>query len=603
MKRYLIYFTFLLSCLVIGSCNEDIINDPVQIDQGIPPIIEVIGSLAGTVLSENDELMEGVEVFVGSESTVTNKDGVFSFVDITMNENGSVVTFLKSGFFPNYKIINAEQGVKVFANAVMITKELSGTFVGDEGGLVNIRDGGSLVFGPDVIADADGNTFSGEVMLYSKLIDPTKVEQLYQMPGDLRALNENQALNQLVTYAMAAVELESSTGEKLNIKEGETATITLPHLSSSLAPSELPLWYFDESTGYWVEEGMLSFDGNVYTGEVSHFSFWNGDDGFDLVNFKMRFVDQIGEPLERMAVEIFVGSLNLTAWQTTNSNGVVSGFIPANEDLIIRLYTPQYPSSCDLPNFEILFPATNLDVDEERIIDYFEANNLFVTVEDCMGNPLPNAYVVLTAQNTVAQFFSDDFGNIKIPLSDCIESMSDFTLTAVDFETGFHSNPLTLVNDYTQDTSLDPIKACNQSETYVEFELDGVSYVEDFCESNIFEEGPDNWIYRFGTRVGQESEDSLSIDHYFLLGVYDDGNLLELNGEYLLSTVRIDTDRWDNQLKQIYRCDPNFNCGIGVTMTSIPDALSPYYEGEFDGEIINTQTNEIVSLTGKFKSF
>ena len=39
----------------------------------------------------------------------------------------------------------------------------------------------------------------------------------------------------------------------------------------------MPLWYFDEQKGMWVEEGVATKQGNQYVGTVNHFTDWNCD--------------------------------------------------------------------------------------------------------------------------------------------------------------------------------------------------------------------------------------------------------------------------------------------------------------------------------------
>ena len=92
---------------------------------------------------------------------------------------------------------------------------------------------------------------------------------------------------------MMAVELQGASGESLNIAEGSTATLTFPIPQEILgnAPAEIPLWSFNENLGLWVEESVASLQGSNYVGEVSHFSFWNCDAPFELVELSFQLVD------------------------------------------------------------------------------------------------------------------------------------------------------------------------------------------------------------------------------------------------------------------------------------------------------------------------
>ncbi|MBK9318869.1 MAG: hypothetical protein IPM91_08665 [Bacteroidetes bacterium] len=78
---------------------------------------------------------------------------------------------------------------------------------------------------------------------------------------------------------MIGAKLFDGSGNELRLKNGVTATLSLPVIPEQLtsAPSSIPLWHFNEVTALWEEEGTAIFNGSNYTGEVSHFSWWNCD--------------------------------------------------------------------------------------------------------------------------------------------------------------------------------------------------------------------------------------------------------------------------------------------------------------------------------------
>jgi hypothetical protein len=48
----------------------------------------------------------------------------------------------------------------------------------------------------------------------------------------------------------------------------------------------------------FLKEGSATKTGSNYVGKVSHFSFWNCDAPFPVVEFEASFVDQAGAPLQ-----------------------------------------------------------------------------------------------------------------------------------------------------------------------------------------------------------------------------------------------------------------------------------------------------------------
>jgi hypothetical protein len=65
----------------------------------------------------------------------------------------------------------------------------------------------------------------------------------------------------------------------LDLADGKTAQITapIPYTLMDNAPDTIPMWYYDESTGKWMEQGTGTKVGNNYVGDVSHFTYWNFD--------------------------------------------------------------------------------------------------------------------------------------------------------------------------------------------------------------------------------------------------------------------------------------------------------------------------------------
>ena len=119
------------------------------------------------------------------------------------------------------------------------------------------------------------------------------------MPGNLTGLTTNNEQKLLQTYGMIAVELEGGAGEKLNLAAGKIATISMPIPASMVAsaPATIPLWYFNDTTGVWIEQGTATKQGSNYLGTVSHFSFWNCDVPSNFVNLKMTLNNQSQQPL------------------------------------------------------------------------------------------------------------------------------------------------------------------------------------------------------------------------------------------------------------------------------------------------------------------
>lgn len=346
MKNLGIFF-FILALAFI-ACRKDIndVNevtttpDPVFLDNYVPTYIQVNGDLTGFTIDENNEPVHAATVKVGNLTAITDPFGHFFFTNIDMNAAGTIVKVEKEGYFAGSRrftaVANDENRIKI----ELLTKNFNQNFASESGGTIDLNQGGSIIFAPNSIRDAAGNLYTGEVKVASAWLDPSKVRTLNQMPGNLFGVNNLGEEVALGTYGMVAVELESETGEPLNILDGQTATIRfpLPGSIASDAPATIPLWSYNEEFGVWAEEGSASKENGYYVGEVSHFSFWNCDAPFPLVEFAVTFTDEDGNPLENYLGAIgFLDSIYARSCYTSE-NGVLSGKIPANEVLTLSIF-------------------------------------------------------------------------------------------------------------------------------------------------------------------------------------------------------------------------------------------------------------------------
>jgi hypothetical protein len=143
---------------------------------------------------------------------------------------------------------------------------------------------------------------------------------------------------------------------------------------------------------------MATRQGNEYIGKASHFSFWNCDAPFSLVDFKATLKDQDGNPVKRMKVVIKTAddANGPTAYSYTDSAGVVSGWIPAGRKLNLTVLDK---CSNVLETKEIGPLSTNTDFGTITIT-ISEDSKITFTGEavDCLGLPIKNGYAEIGIQ-------------------------------------------------------------------------------------------------------------------------------------------------------------------------------------------------------------
>ena len=111
---------------------------------------------------------------------------------------------------------------------------MSGTVSGTNGGEVNLSNGTKISLPANGIVKAlDNSSYTGTVNVYAAYIDPSAADILERVPGSFMANDKDGKRVFLKSYGMMAVELQSTAGERLQIKSGNTATITSPITSSA----------------------------------------------------------------------------------------------------------------------------------------------------------------------------------------------------------------------------------------------------------------------------------------------------------------------------------------------------------------------------------
>lgn len=136
----------------------------------------------------------------------------------------------------------------------------------------------------DSLVNANGDLAETAVLAELTIINPAI--DIEMMPGDMLTINEAGEIVPIESFGAITVSFEDENGNPLQLAEGKTAEIRIPAVGS-FPPSTIPLYYFDEISGLWVEEGeatLMNDNGqSYYAGNVSHFTTWNADRIYETV--------------------------------------------------------------------------------------------------------------------------------------------------------------------------------------------------------------------------------------------------------------------------------------------------------------------------------
>ncbi|MFN3753866.1 hypothetical protein [Flavobacterium sp.] len=452
----------------------------------------------GQVVDTNNNPLQGVTIKIGSATTQTDVNGVFIINGAEVYQRFAYITAKKIGYFDGSRSMVPTSG-KNNVKIMLIPNTPLQTVQSGVLSEVALPSGTKVVF-DGAFEDANGNDYTGSVQVSMFHLLPSDENISKLMPGMLYAQTQTNEQAILETFGMINVELRGSGGQKLNIKEGHTAEITLQIDNSQMssAPNTIPLWHFDEERGYWKEDGVATKVGNKYVGEVSHFSWWNCDVPFPLVTLTVTIVDANGNGISNVGVGLLANGNTWPVLGFTNTDGQVSGLIPANQTIVLNVYTDYY--SCSTTNIVYttsIGPFTTNTTLPNIVINNSSttfSSNVVGTLLKCDGTNVTNGYVMLirTGGYSISPVSNGvfSFNEIYCP------SNTQFTLKGFNHDNIQETDSINY-NFTPLITNIGNLQACTAVDEFISYSIDGNAPVFLFDEL-YFYLGIGNYVQIYG---------------------------------------------------------------------------------------------------------
>ncbi|WP_143569833.1 carboxypeptidase-like regulatory domain-containing protein [Tenacibaculum agarivorans] len=408
----LVAFILVLSCkddddFSIETSNQNITNEEFALmNFGATSNSNFFGRIVNT----NGQNIKDVLITIGNESTYTDHNGIFTFTNASVYENFALIKASKDGYIQASRALIPNSNSTNDVQITLLEKNIVASISSGSASEVILSNGSSVSFGGDFV-DSNGNPYNGKIDVSVHYVEPNQESTFTEMPGMLFGQRENGSASAMETYGMLAVNLYAPSGEELNITETSPATLKFPvSVSTPNAPTEIPLWYFDEEVGYWREEGTATKVGNEYIAQVSHFTWWNCDVPLDDINmcFTLQYENTTVNETNPIANHYFEINRNSTGQLIyagyTNDVGEECGVFPKNEAVTIDVYGND-ACATEIIHSQSLGPYnsdTSIQITIPSLSSELSNATVKATVIDCSGNPMTNGYAVLYNQNSNA---------------------------------------------------------------------------------------------------------------------------------------------------------------------------------------------------------
>jgi len=568
------------------SCQKEVKTDTPGSGGGTTGTVvnpsPVQGTVTGKVIDNNNNAVAGATVKAGSTTTTTDSRGLFRFNNIQLDKYAALVTVEKSGFFKGYRVFSASANNTNFVKLKLVPKTLIGNIDAATGGSVNLPDNSKITLPASaVVVKSNNQSYSGSVIVYAAVIDPTSADIAQIVPGSFQGNDANNYRVLLKSFGMLAVELEGNSGEQLQIASGKTAKLrfTIPSSLRSTAPATIPLWSVDEATGLWKQEGSATKGTDYYEGDVNHFSFWNCDVSNQTVFLEMTIVTAEG-PLSHVLVKLTRPN-GASSYGYTDSVGHVGGQVPKNEALTLEVL-----NTCNqaiyTQNVGPFSTNTNLGT---ITVTLSPINTLQITgsAVNCSNQPVTNGNVLVYFEGHLYNRPINN-GNFSLTITRCSNSSEAVEVVAVDNAANQQSNTWN-GTAATGSVSTGTLTACGTSSvSVIDYVVDGSNFslstanAGDSISTYGYNGTTQTSTYVLGFRISQPN---MYINfHTNNAGV----------GTFPLTYLNV------NQYDTLTTLVAPFN----VTFTSY-GAPGQFIEGNFSGQIREISNNNLHNISATFR--
>jgi len=216
--------------------------------------------LSGQILDNFGAAIAEATVELQSGELITaDKDGYYRFEGLKPTTR-NIATASRYGFLRNSTAVELLEGKETITDIVLSRPDVIKEFNTTEGVIVTTDENATITLPSDGYVDSKGEPYEGTVVLSTSYFSATTDEGRDAFAGDTLAINENNETGNLVSYGFIKLEMTDENGNKIDFAEGEKMTLSIPADPNMDTPPTIPMWYFDEKKGIWVQDGEAVYD-------------------------------------------------------------------------------------------------------------------------------------------------------------------------------------------------------------------------------------------------------------------------------------------------------------------------------------------------------
>jgi len=266
----------LLAGLTLVGCPSEppAWGDPAEPVTGDNDPEAEFGTVEGHVRAPSGALLPQVTITLGTLTTTSDVRGWFRFQPVVPGED-LVLVASRDGLSTARRTLDVAAGQALQVGLVLAAArqhQLPQATPGPEA-VVQTVDGVTVEFVDGTFTDAAGGIVDGPVDLAITLLNTP--ESVSAAPGML-AQDVDGAVFGLESFGMVEVVL-TAAGAPVTFSGAAVVSFPLVAGHGFADGDAIPLWWFDEALGYWVQEGEGTVDDGRFVAEVTHFSWWNAD--------------------------------------------------------------------------------------------------------------------------------------------------------------------------------------------------------------------------------------------------------------------------------------------------------------------------------------